>query len=194
LGARKSLNLLDLAESAVLRGITPSYGGSLAEAASVCLEDQGHGPVVLLEVVGAFDAEFELVRQGVTDEIRMSHNDLVRAAEDGACAVAVLLVRELSGWSAFCQAARSGRRSTRGLERGTNNKTGFDYWVGSVDDGLFQDKARLEVSGILRGTGSRIRWRAKGKMVQPSVSDATGLPAYAVVVEFGRPIAEIARR
>lgn len=194
MGARKSLNLLDLRESTVLRGITPSYGGSLAEAASVCLDDQGHGQVVLLEVVGAFVAEFELVRQKVTDEIRMSHNDLVRAAEDGACGVAVLLVRELTGWSAFCQAARSGRRSARGLELGTNNKTGFDYWVGSVHEGLFQNKARLEVSGILRGTGSRIRWRAKEKNVQSGVSDPTGLPAYAIGVEFGRPIAEIARR
>lgn len=194
MGVRKTLNLLDLRESTALRGITPSYGGSLAEAASVCLDDRGHEQVVLLEVRGVFADEFDLVRQRVTDEMRMSHNDLLRAAEDGACGVAVLLVRELTGWWAFCQAARSGRRSARGLERGTSNKTGFDYWVGCAHEGLFQDKARLEVSGLLQGTGAQIRWRGKRKNVQSGVSDETGLPAYAVVVEFGRPIAEIAQR
>jgi hypothetical protein len=33
--------------------------------------------------------------------------------------------------------------------------TGFDYWLGDEDDDLFQWKARLEISGILKGTKKR---------------------------------------
>ena len=92
--------------------------------------------------------------------------------------------------------------------------TGFDYLLGDRnvaevsnaeraatlewaevlrDDGLVV-RARLEVSGIMRGTDVQVRRRVSSKLEQMSVSDGWGVPGYAVVVEFGRPLAVIAER
>lgn len=41
----------------------------------------------------------------------------------------------------------------------------FDYWLGQKEDDIpFEDKARLEVSGILKGTTAQINRRLKEKM------------------------------
>ena len=45
---RRKLNLSSLRDG--MPGLTPALGGSLAEAAAVCLEEQGHGVVVALTV------------------------------------------------------------------------------------------------------------------------------------------------
>jgi hypothetical protein len=58
-------------------------------------------------------------------------------------------------------------------------------------DNLFQGKARLEVSGILRGTTRRINSRIKARMGQTRQSDNLALTAYVVVVEFGTPRAKV---
>ena len=58
----------------------------------------------------------------------------------------------------------------------------------------FQSSARLEVSGILNGTESQFATRVKQKLKQTEVSDRTKLTAYAVVVEFGQPQAEVGER
>jgi hypothetical protein len=72
--------------------------------------------------------------------------------------------------------------------------TFFDYWVGSEDKGeLFQDRARLEVSGILNGDDKKIEMRTTQKFEQ--VKRAKGkLPMYVAVVEFGRPKARVVRK
>ncbi|MCU0541386.1 MAG: hypothetical protein MUE44_04270 [Oscillatoriaceae cyanobacterium Prado104] len=51
--------------------------------------------------------------------------------------------------------------------------------------------ARLEVSGIRKGNRSQINARVKLKTEQTRTSDAQGLPAYIIVVEFSRPISII---
>jgi hypothetical protein len=51
--------------------------------------------------------------------------------------------------------------------------------------------ARLEVSGIRKGSRSQINARVKQKTYQTLASDAQGLPAYIIVVEFSRPISVI---
>jgi hypothetical protein len=58
--------------------------------------------------------------------------------------------------------------------------------------GLFQKKARLEISGILKGESSQIKSRVKQKKAQTQVS-AGGYPGYAAVVEFSSPQAVIER-
>lgn len=58
----------------------------------------------------------------------------------------------------------------------------------------FQNKARLEVSGIRNGDQKIIKARVREKLTQTEVSDKTRLPAYVVVVEFGRPVAEVRQR
>jgi hypothetical protein len=51
---------------------------------------------------------------------------------------------------------------------------------------LFQRKARLEVSGIRKGSESIIQSRVKMKLEQISPSDTLS-PGYVCVVEFGTP-------
>jgi hypothetical protein len=74
--------------------------------------------------------------------------------------------------------------------------TGFDYWLGIQDESSelpFQNKVRLEVSGIRSGDDSRIRARAKQKIEQTNPSDGA-LPAYIVVVEFSKPLSLIVQK
>lgn len=70
--------------------------------------------------------------------------------------------------------------------------TGFDYWLGDKEsDYPFQDKARLEISGILKGTKSQINQRLNEKLKQTKRTDHLNLPALVVIVEFSRPLAKI---
>jgi hypothetical protein len=59
---------------------------------------------------------------------------------------------------------------------------------------LFQRMARLEVSGIRKGSRSQINARVKQKTEQTRASDAEGLPAYIIVVEFSRPISTVSAK
>jgi len=152
-------------------GLTPAYGAVLAEAASVCLEEQGHGPSTGLRVDGDFLAAFSLYRLTVNEQMRLSHNDAEKATENGACGVALLAVRDLTGRSVLLQSRKG---------------TGFDYWLGSPDGFLFQGAARLEVSGIRRGKEGSIRERARRKMEQTERSRALA-PVWIAVVEFSGP-------
>ncbi len=75
------------------------------------------------------------------------------------------------------------------MERSVRGKGfGFDFWIGSANDAstLFQRKARLEVSGIRKGTKSTIQSRVNMKLKQIAPSDAVA-PGYVAVVEFGTP-------
>lgn len=163
--------------------LTRALGEVHAECAAVCLEKQGHGESVSLLVREKAEIDFELTRPSVTDSMRRAHFDLQRATEMGACGVALLLTRELTGLTAI-QQSRKG--------------TGFDYWLGPaapVPGSLpFENAARLEVSGILSGTDSQFETRLKQKLRQSKPSDTTGLPAIAAIVEFGRPQAQIKQR
>ena len=75
--------------------------------------------------------------------------------------------------------------------------TGIDYWLGDETEGPpFQHKARLEVSGILSAKGTErdvereVAGRVKEKE-QQTQSSGVVLPVYVIVVEFGRPLAEV---
>ena len=128
----------------------------LAQAAVVCLTHQAHTPSVRLVVEGAFTAPFSLSwSEEVTEAKRRFWNDLEEATQQGAYAVAILLLRALTGYTVI-------ERSRKG--------TGFDWWLGT-EDNLFQGKARLEVSGILRGTTRRLNSRIKARMTQTKQSD-----------------------
>src|SRR3954467_4536927 len=65
---RRTISLSSLLEG--MPGLTPAFGGSLAEAAAVCLEEQGHGVVVALTVEGHFDEAFALERSLVDEQMR----------------------------------------------------------------------------------------------------------------------------
>jgi hypothetical protein len=151
----------------------------MAQAGAVCLENQGHLCGVRFVVQGTLTATFEVHwALRVTEAMRRYWNDLEEATEQGAYGLAILLVRSLTGYTIV-------ERSRKG--------TGFDWWLGN-DDNLFQGKARLEVSGILRGDARRINSRVATKVTQTKQSDHSGLTAYVVVVEFSAPRAKVVQR
>ena len=155
------------------RGITPACGKGLAEAACVCLDHQRHTSPTSMRVRGQVKAEAAVIWQVPTAQERRCWADLDEATEHGACGVASLLLREISDLQVV-------ERSKKG--------TGFDYWLGDKDDpaALFQDRARLEVSGIRNGSDSVVATRVKQKLRQTERSEGT-LPAVVVVVEFSSP-------
>lgn len=145
----------------------------MAEAGGVCLEWQGHAVGVQLAVRGSAHGSHELRWPGITDQTRRGWADLQEATEWGATGIAVLLAKEETGHAVVS-------RSVKG--------TGFDYWLGDESD-VFQEKARLEVSGILHGDDKAFSARVREKIRQTHRSDSSGRPAYVIVVEFSQPAA-----
>lgn len=173
------LDLNDLGRPPGLPALTPATGQSLVEAASVCLANRHHKSGKTLKVFGTQNTEFRLEWPKVTKQMERTHNDLQDATEDGACAIAISLSRELKGLTVIL-------RSWKG--------PGFDYWLGKDSGGMFQNKTRLEVSGILKGEESNIQSRIKEKIEQTKKSDSTGFGAIVCVVEFGTPQAHFVER
>lgn len=161
-------------------GVSPEYGRSLAQAAAVCLDSQGHSSPTEMPVKGDASAEVDLEWETPDERARRSWADMEFATEQGAYGIATLLVPKVSDWTVA-------ERSRKG--------TGFDYWLADQDDEgpLFQNKARLEVSGILSGTDSTLNSRVKQKLEQTTPSDGA-LPALVVVVEFGGPTSKVAKK
>jgi hypothetical protein len=139
----------------------------MAEAAAVCLEEQGHGRDVVPQVAGEFQVGYVLHQPEIDERVRGSF-DLEEATEFGACGIAILVMRDQTGLTV--------RRAFKG--------GGFDYWLGDADvERPFQNLARLEVSGIRHGDANRITARLKEKRQQVRSGDG-GLLTYIVVVEF----------
>lgn len=171
------LNLDDLGNN-YISGLTSTVGKFMAQAGAVCLDSSGHDPRVQLTIRGIRDHKYTLIWTTATSQAHRSlqHN---QATEWGAAGIAVLLAKNETPFTAI-------EASTQG--------TGIDFWLGNESDIPFQNKARLEISGI-RWDGhvrdSDIRRRVAEKLQQTSRSDYTQIPAYVVVVEFSRPIAEV---
>lgn len=155
--------------------ISPIFGMALAEAGGVCLESQGHNVGVQLHVRGFFKSIFNLNWPPINEQSRRTWNDPEVATEHGAMGIAVLLAKKVTGYAVL-------ERSRKG--------TGFDYWVGDKSTEPFQDKARLEISGIRKGTESDVKSRVRQKLKQTTRSAST-LPAFAIVVEFSKPLTEV---
>jgi hypothetical protein len=101
--------------------------------------------------------------------------------EDGAVAIALLLIRERTHYTAV-------KRATA--------RTGIDYWLGyktTQTNQIFSSKdARLEISGILKESRTNTpQYRIVQKLKQTKQSDYTSSPAYVIVVEFSQPMAEM---
>lgn len=174
----KILDLKFLSHGSV-PAISKAVGAMLAEAGGVCLEAEGHNPTADLTVTGNITGNFLLNWSPIPRDVLRSWQDEQYTTEQGACAVAVLLADQELDYRVI-------RTSARG--------TGFDYWMGDADTELFQDKARLEVSGIRQGTTGQIHQRVRQKLRQTKKSDSSGLPVYVVVVEFGQPRAQVKER
>lgn len=154
--------------------VTPSFGTSLAEAGAVCLDNVGHPNCAELHVKGLHKTKFKLLWPEVTAQMKNCYNDLQASTEHGAYGIALLLMKQLTDFTVI-------QRSRKG--------PGFDYWLGKDGSSLFQDKARLEVSGILKGP-SKVPSRVKQKLAQVTPSDGI-FPAYVVVIEFSTPLSQV---
>ena len=173
------LDLNDLGNSSI-PGVTSALGNALVEAAAICLDSRGHRPGVRLAVRGISDHSYTLKWQPASEQAHRiwQYN---RATEWGAEGIAVILAENETPYTV--------------IEAGVQ-LTGIDYWLGDESDTTFQRKARLEASGIrYPGDGivnsSVITQRVNDKLRQTNQSDDTQLPAYVIVVEFSRPVAEV---
>jgi hypothetical protein len=172
----RKLKLKDLARG--IDAINSVMGALLAQACAVCLDNQNHVSGVLLTVTGSFSEDFELYWEATSDLIKLGWKDEKETVSMGACGLAVLLIRELTTYAVIERACIG---------------TGIDYWLGHKNELPFQKKARLEVSGISKGSESRIQTRVKEKIDQTKPSDGE-LSAYIVVVEFSRPVAQVVKK
>jgi hypothetical protein len=157
-------------------GITSVWGASLAEAASVSFEAQGHQSPKTCAILGFVNHEHAVSWSPIDDQTRRCWNDLQEAAEHGAYGIAALLIPKHTTYEVV-------ERSRKG--------TGFDYWLGSKEraNALFQHAARLEVSSIQKGDSTIVTARVRQKMEQTTRTDGT-LPAFVIVVEYGSPIVQ----
>ena len=159
--------------------ITPAFGESLAQAASVCLDERGHASPTKMVVAGTFNMAAQVDWDRPSDQSRRCWNDDQYATEHGAYGVAALLVESC------------------GLEmlQRSKKKTGFDFWLGPAESKgtLFQGLIRCEVSGIRSGNAPEVDSRVRQKLKQTERSEGE-FPAVVVVVEFGYPITKIVEK
>lgn len=190
--------MLDLNEldTDYIPGIARQKGNELAQAGSVCLQLHRHQQGVPFGVSGYVRKSFSLFWPPASDQAMRTWNDFDEATEDGAAGIAALLAFKEIGYQVILR---------------SNKTTGIDYWLGDSDvsnvsepekaatealkevlrDSSLVVRARMEVSGIRVGSNSIVRARVKRKLNQTKRSDSLGLPAYVIVVEFGRPLAEV---
>ena len=157
--------------------VLPNMYTYYAEAAAICFEENNFTGQVTLKIEGEQTAQFQFTWERVSQQVKDMHNDLIYETEYGAYCIAFLIIHHLTDYKII-------RRSKR--------KTGFDYWLGDkTAEYPFDDTARLEVSGILKGNAVEIKRRVKEKQEQVKQSDDSGLPAYIIVTEFSKPISKL---
>lgn len=140
----------------------------------------GHPENVLLMIEGDLQDTVGIHWQDDYNEQKgRTYADMQYTTEHGAVCLSVMLITCLNPYTVI-------ERSRKG--------TGFDYWLGDKNSLLFQKKARLEVSGILKGDDSLLKSRHAAKVEQTSKSDELRIPAYVSVVEFSKPKAMFTKR
>lgn len=161
-------------------GLNKTWGKFLSEASTICFVCSRHPNGIELTVKGLVPTKFQVSWNiNITEQDMVSWDNDHDMAEYGACGIAVLLILELTEYT-IIRRARTGE--------------GVDYWLGYKDAPLpFQKAARLEVSGMLRGTESKERSRIKEKKEQTEPTDGK-LPAYVVVVNFERPVSHLVQK
>lgn len=181
MGATIAIDIAELEKG--LPGVTPVMGAAHAEACIVCLSAEGHMSGVKLSVDGSSIERCQVEwNRNVTEQMRAAWNDQKYATEQAAYGVAFLLILKLTDYTVI-------RRSRQG--------TGYDYRLGAKDEELlFQNTARLEVSGIQKmRTLKDVSKRVREKLEQTKRSDDLDhSTVYVVVVEFGEPLSHIAVR
>jgi hypothetical protein len=161
-----------------IMGLSPEICSFYMQACTVCLEWHSHKSGIVLHKENNTKAKFNLVWAKNKDKIKKGWKDMEEATEYGATAIALIMAKKYSGYESV-------ERSAKG--------TGFDYWLGEDDDlvGIFQNKARLEISGILEeSSNNSLKKRVKSKIKQTEKSKNLGLKAHICVTEFKNPKTE----
>jgi len=175
--------LLDLEEiTRGFPGLTRAWGDVLMEGCIAALWFNKHSSELEIVITGKDDRRFRLKfpEERKTQQLADSWADTNEATVNGAACIGILLALKLENLQVVKRAARF---------------SGVDYWIGKADDGrLFQNKARLEVSGIFQGTNSEIERRYREKCDQTKQSDDSMLPAYVAITEFSQPVAKFGKR
>lgn len=171
----ESLDLSELAEG--VPALSQSHLVCLAEAACVELGKHKHANPVQMQVRGGNHKIYKLYGFPITDAMRRTYADPGECTEFGACGIAILVLLKETHYTI--------------VER-SYVRTGYDYRIGQQGDFLFQQTARLEISGIHAGTAQEVSRRTRKKIKQTSVSDNTQMPAVIIVVEFSVPMIEVA--
>lgn len=156
-------------------GLTPEFGSFCLQACTVCLENSNHLNGVNATLTETYPDNLQLNWTSLVDQqVIRNWKDLQEATEYGATAIAILLANELTEFNCI-------ERSSKGL--------GFDYWLGEEDNlGLFQNKAKLEISGILKETETNtLEGRTKTKENQTKKSAFLNMNAHICVTEFSNP-------
>lgn len=165
--------------TANLPGISPGTASYLCENAVACLHRQRHSSGVVMRCRG-IDSNPEAINWTTqfTDQMDRSLNDQEVATEHGAACISILYALQHTDYTVI-------QRSRK--------KTGVDYWLGRKDAILFQNAARMEVSGIFNDS-DKVNARVKRKLEQSNLSDRTGLPAFISVVEFSTPSIDFVKK
>jgi hypothetical protein len=115
----------------------------------------------------------------ITEQILAAWDNEDETIEFAACAIAILLILKLTPYTIV-------RRARKG--------EGVDYWLSDKNaEYPFQETARLEVSGILKGSPGMIKARVTQKKNQTRPTDGA-TPAYIIVVEFSKPVSHMEQK
>lgn len=169
----KHIELTEL--KALTSAISPIQCDYFAEACMVAFENQGHQSPIQLIVDGDYEGVFSFswnskIQKEGWQEDRIS-------VENGSIAVAFFLILELTDYQITQQSIIG---------------TGFDYWLGyksshpNYDPDNFLN-AKLEISGINRGSEAVINQRIRQKIRQIGLARNFDVPAFVIVTEFGTP-------
>ncbi len=177
-------------------GITPALGGYLREACIVCLRHSGHASGAPLSLQGNALPKKPFITltwktPPLPQNAPQAHADCQDATEDGAVAVAILLITEFTEYRIVARAPKG---------------EGYDYFLrpknaAPPDNDNFLAANRdapntyihLEVSGILKQTKANTiqkRLRAKQKRFQTLGTQGKNL---IVIVAFDQPAATVER-
>ena len=176
--ATHDLSLESLEQVPVVRRTAPFY----QEKCMVCLDSQGHRSGVTLSVrFKSSSTAFRICWSGqVTEQMSLSHADLQEAVEFAACAITFLLVPELTELTTIRQAVKG---------------TTVDYYLAPKDRDdllIFNDAARLEISGILvESENNSVESRIKGKLKRLKPDPGGAFSTLISVVEFSQPWSKV---
>jgi hypothetical protein len=154
-------------------GLSEVYGHFLLEGCMITLHRNNHYRQAVMEITGNSKMTVELSWpvEKLSKKAERTWADQDTATEQAAECIAFAIVPRITGLHLL--------RTYRG--------PGFDFHLGDLYQNQFIIRARLEVSGIFKGSPEDIKRRYRSKSRQTDKSDASRLTAYILVTEFSTP-------